>query len=160
MVGRVLRFGTRPARTLAGLLVTALALTVILAGCGGSSAPANPQIAKVKTTVIRAFRALADGDGETVCALSTAAGRKTLAASLPHTSCAKVVTLASKRLTASQRAALASIVVRHVAIQSGRAAVTDSDLGSRHGSLKGFIDPGSEPTRLGQQADGSWKLSG
>jgi hypothetical protein len=138
-----------------------LGVSAALAGCGSNPRPtAGVDAAAIKTTITRAFRALAAGDGVVVCALTTASGRRTLAASLPHASCAQVVALASRRLTSAQRAALASIEVKHVALSGGDATVTATDLRSRRGSLTGFIDRGSAPTELTRQPDGSWKISG
>jgi hypothetical protein len=142
-------------------VLLALGLSVLLAACGsGATAPAGRSEARAKATITRAFHALARGDGATVCSLTTDAGRKILAASVPHASCEKVVALASRRLTPAQRAALASVVIRHVRVSGGQATITDADVTARRGSLKGFIDPHSEPTRLSQQPDGSWKISG
>lgn len=141
--------------------VIVVGASAVLAGCGSSGQTStNADVQHAKATVVRAFHALASGDGATVCSLTTASGRRTLAASLPHASCAKVVALASRRLTPAQRAALASIEVKHVAVSGRRAAVTDADLRSRHGSLQGFINPSSAPTALSKQPDGSWKISG
>jgi hypothetical protein len=142
-------------------LLLALGLSAVVAACGsGATAPAGRTEARAKAAISRAFRALASGDGATVCSLTTAAGRKTLAASVPHASCEKVVALASGRLTRAQRAALASVVIRHVAVSGDQATVTGADVTARRGSLKGFIDPHSEPTHLSEQANGSWKISG
>jgi hypothetical protein len=142
-------------------LLLALGLTLLLAACGSSATTSGSAgEAGAKATIARAFRALASGDGATVCSLTTAAGRRTLAASLPHASCQKVVALASRRLTKAQRAALASVVIHHVRVNGDQATVTGSDVSARRGSLKGFIDSHSEPTRLSKQADGSWKISG
>jgi hypothetical protein len=134
---------------------------MLLAACGSSAtAPPGRGAAGAKATITRAFRALARGDGATVCSLTTAAGRRSLAASLPHASCAKVVALASQRLTTAQRAALASVVIQHVTVSGDQATVTGADVSARRGSLKGFIDSHSEPTHLSRQPNGSWKISG
>lgn len=146
---------------LAHRLSAAVGVSVLLAACGSSTpTPTRHDATQAKATITRAFRALASGDGATVCSLTTASGRRALAASLPHASCAQVVALASRHLTPAQRAALASIVVKRITLNGNRATVVDTDLSAKRGSLKGFIDPRSEPTRLSKQSDGSWKISG
>jgi len=137
-----------------GLLATLVA-SVALAGCGGTS-----DATKVEQTVTRAFRALATGAGATLCSLATPAGQKTLAAAVPHSTCENVIKLVSVHLTASQKAALESVKIKKVTISGDHATVSDADLTSAHGSLKGFIQSGSAPTKLTKQSDGSWKLSG
>lgn len=140
----------------------ALALSAFLAACGstGSGGSGTGDIAQVKQTLRRAFRALSAGDGGAVCALATPAGRKTLAASLPHTDCASVVTLVGQHLSPAQKAGLASVQIHRVTLSGRAASVSDADISAGRGSLKGFIQPHSPPTRLTKQADGSWKISG
>ncbi|MGI8506103.1 MAG: hypothetical protein ACR2MK_04745 [Solirubrobacteraceae bacterium] len=140
-------------------LLAALAVSAILAACGGSSSNSSPDAAHVKQTITRAFHALATGDGATLCSLATADGQRALAAAAPHSTCAKVVALVGAHLTPSQKAALESVQVSKVTIDGDHATVKSSDLTVAHGSLKGFIDSGSAPTRLAKQSDGSWKIS-
>jgi nitrous oxide reductase accessory protein NosL len=137
-------------------LLAALAVSLVIAGCGGGSSEAT----KVEQTVTRAFHALATGDGATLCSLATPAGQKSLAAAVPHSSCAAVIKLVSAHLTASQKAGLESLKIKNVTINGDQATINDSDLTTAHGSLKGFIESGSPPTKLTKQSDGSWKLSG
>jgi hypothetical protein len=136
-------------------LLAAVVVSSVLTGCGGSS-----DASKVTETITRAFHALATGDGATLCSLATEAGQKTLAAGVPHASCEDVVKLVAVHLTASQKAALESVQIKRVEINGDRATVSDAALASTRGSLKGFINPGSPPTRLTKQSDGNWKLSG
>jgi hypothetical protein len=139
-------------------LLAAVAVSGVLAACGGSSS--NNDAAQVKQTVTRAFRALATGDGATLCSLATPAGQKTLAAGLPHSTCAEVVKVVSLHLSPQQKAGLESVQVKKVVVNGSHATVSDADLTSAHGTLKGFINPNSPPTKLTKQSDGSWKLSG
>ncbi len=134
-------------------------MSAVLAACGGGSS-SNNDAAQVKQTVTRAFRALAIGDGATVCSLATPAGQKTLAAALPHSSCPQVIKLVSVHLSPQQKAGLESVQVKKVEVNGIHATVSDADLTSAHGTLKGFINPNSPPTKLTKQSDGSWKLSG
>ena len=133
-----------------------LALSIALAACGGQSADAS----HAAGTLTRAFHALASGDGATLCSLATSAGQKTLAAAVPNSSCEKVVNLVSAHLTVKQKAALASVHVNKITVTGDRATVRAADISSDHGSFKGFLEPGSAPTKLAKQADGSWKISG
>jgi hypothetical protein len=139
-------------------LLAAVAVSAALAACGGGSS--NNDAAQVKQTVSRAFRALATGDGATLCSLATAAGQQELASGLPHSTCAAVVKLVSEHLSPQQKAGLESVQVKNVVINGNHATVSDADLTSAHGTLKGFINPNSPPTKLTKQSDGSWKLSG
>ncbi|MEO6857487.1 MAG: hypothetical protein ABI323_02730 [Solirubrobacteraceae bacterium] len=154
MVADVLRLGP--------LLGLVLVLGVLVSACGSSQSTGSTtrDVAQVEQTLTRAFRALASGDGGTVCALATASGRRTLAASVPNTDCASVVTLVSEHLSPGQRAALASVQIHKVTVKGRSASVSDSDITAARGSLKGFIQPHSAPTRLVKESDGSWKISG
>jgi nitrous oxide reductase accessory protein NosL len=149
----VARVGSLSIRLLAAVVVSA-----VLAACGGGSS--NNDAAQVKQTVTRAFRALATGDGATVCSLATPAGQKTLAAALPHSTCPTVIKLVSVHLSPQQKAGLESVQIKKVEVNGIHATVSDADLTSAHGTLKGFINPNSPPTKLTKQSDGSWKLSG
>jgi hypothetical protein len=145
-------------RSLSIRLLGAVALSAVLAACGGGSS--NNDAAQVKQTVTRAFRALATGDGATLCSLATPAGQKTLAAGLPHSTCAAVIKAVSDHLSPQQKAGLESVQIKKVEINGNQATVSDADLTSARGTLKGFINPNSPPTKLTKQSDGSWKLSG
>jgi hypothetical protein len=146
-------------RSLSIRLLAAVAVSAALAACGGSSST-NNDAAQVKQTVSRAFSALATGDGPTLCSLATPAGQKELASGLPHSTCAAVVKLVSEHLSPQQKAGLESVQVKNVVVSGNQATVSDADLTSAHGTLKGFINPKSPPTKLTKQSDGSWKLSG
>lgn len=139
-------------------LLAALAVSASLAACGGGSSSSS-DVAKVKQTITRAFHALATGDGATLCSLATPAGQRALASAAPHSTCAKVVQLVSAHLTPSQKAALESVRVTKVTVSGNQAAVSNTDLTTAHGSLKGFINSRSAPTRLTKQPDGSWKIA-
>jgi primosomal replication protein N len=71
-----------------------------------------------------------------------------------------VVKLVSEHLSPQQKAGLESVQVKNVVVSGNQATVSDADLTSAHGTLKGFINPKSPPTKLTKQSDGSWKLSG
>jgi hypothetical protein len=145
-------------RSLSIRLLGAVAVSAVLAACGGGSS--NNDAAQVKQTVTRAFRALATGDGATLCSLATPAGQKTLAAGLPHSTCAAVVKAVSVHLSPQQKAGLESVQIKKVVVNGIHATVSDADLTSVRGTLKGFINPNSPPTKLTKQSDGSWELSG
>jgi hypothetical protein len=148
-------------RTSGRCLLAALALSAALTACGSSSGSGqDTAVAQVKQTLTRAFHALATGDGATLCSLATAQGRKTLAAALPKSSCASIIKLVTAHLSPSQKAALASVQIKRVTLNGGQASVSDRDITSAHGSLRGFIQPQSAPTVLSKQPDGSWKISG
>jgi hypothetical protein len=148
-------------RSLSIRLLAAVAVSAALAACGGGgSSSNNNDAAQVKQTVSRAFSALATGDGATLCSLATPAGQKELASGLPHSTCPAVVKLVSEHLSPQQKAGLESVQVKKVVIDGNQATVSDADLTTARGTLKGFIDPKSPPTKLTKQSDGSWKLSG
>jgi predicted anti-sigma-YlaC factor YlaD len=147
-----------PVRIFHRTLPVAVALSAVLAACGSSS---NSQdVAQIKQTLTRAFRALARGDGATMCSLATPAGQKTLASAVPHSSCASVISLVAAHLSAAQKAGLSSVRIKNVTLHGNHASVSDADLSAAHGTLKGFLQPGSAPTQLTKESDGSWKISG
>jgi hypothetical protein len=139
------------------------ALGVIIAaglpGCGGGG-DSSGDATKVSDTVTRVLHALGHGDGATVCSLATTAGQKTLARALPHSTCPKVVELVSRHLSPSQKVGLETAKVGKVRISGSHATVPDTSITSPKGSLKGFLQAGSTPTKLTKQSDGSWKISG
>jgi hypothetical protein len=142
-------------------LLAALAVSSALVACGGSSSSnSSADAANVKQTITKAFRALATGDGATLCSLATPEGQKTLAASLPHASCSDVVKLVSEHLSAQQKAGLESITIKKVQINGNQATVREADISSTQGTLKGFLASDSPPTKLTKESDGTWKLSG
>jgi hypothetical protein len=145
-------------RSLSIRLLAAVAVSAALVACGGGSS--NNDAAQVKQTVSRAFSALATGDGATLCSLATPAGQKELASGLPHSTCSAVVKLVSEHLSPQQKAGLESVQVKKVVVNGNHATVSDADLTTTRGTLKGFINPTSPPTKLTKQSDGSWKLSG
>ncbi len=137
-----------------------LALSLLLAACGSAGTINTADGSHAAQTLIRAFHALAVGDGATICALATPAGQRSLAAAVPGSSCPKVITLVSAHLTSAQKAALASVRVKNVAIRGREATIKATDIVSSHGSLRGFLSAKSAPTRLRKQSDGSWKIEG
>jgi hypothetical protein len=134
-----------------------LALSLMLAACGAGSSADGSHAAQALT---RAFHALASGDGPTICALATPAGQRSLASAVPGASCAKVISLVSAHLTASQKAALGSVHIKNVTVTGREATIRARDIVSSHGSLRGFLNAKSAPTRLRKQSDGTWKIEG
>jgi hypothetical protein len=130
---------------------------VTLAACGSA---ANPDLARVRQTLTRAFHALAGGDGVTLCSLATSAGQASLSSSVPHSTCARVVKLVSAQLSPAQKAAMLTAHVGQVTLHGNLATVPETAITSSRGSLKGFLQAGSAPTVLTRQTDGSWKISG
>ena len=148
------RAGTRGPRALA-----AIAVMAGVVGCGGSSSSAS-DTAAVQQTVTKVLHALGSGDGKTVCSLATKDGQSALAKAVPHSTCAQVVDLVSVHLSSAVKQALESAKVGKVTISGNHASVSDSAITSSKGSLKGFLQTGSAPTKLTKQSDGSWKISG
>jgi hypothetical protein len=142
-----------------GLAALGVIVAVGLAGCGGGGSSSD-DAAKVSDTVTRLLHALGRGDGAGVCSLATTAGQKTLARALPNSTCPKVVELVSRHLSPSQKAGLETAKVGKVHINGSHASVPNTSITSPKGSLKGFLQAGSAPTRLTKQSDGSWKISG
>ncbi len=137
-------------------VIAAVIASLVLAACGGGASDAT----NVRQTVARALRALATGDGATLCSLATRAGQASLAGAVPGASCAKVVQLVGAHLSPSLKSALSHVRIGKVTIHGTHADVPNTSITSTRGSLKGFLDAGSEPTLLARQADGSWKITG
>jgi hypothetical protein len=138
-------------------------LIVALTGCGGGGGGGGgSDVTKVKETLRRELAALANGDGATVCSLATASGRTKLENAVPGASCEHVVQLVTQRLPEPVKEGLRTAKIGRVAISGKTATVQDSDITSSKGSLAGFLQPGpgSAPTVLTKQPDGSWKISG
>jgi hypothetical protein len=138
--------------------LAATAVSLMIASCGGSSS--SNDVAGVQQTVTRVLHALGKEDGTTVCSLATKAGQAVLAKAVPNSTCVQVVDLVSAHLSPAQKAGLESAKVGQVKIDGSHATVPDHAITSSKGSLKGFLEAGSAPTRLTKQADGSWKISG
>jgi len=137
---------------LAGTLsVGALAV----AGCGGSA-----DTSKVKQTVRRALAALATGDGATFCALATPSGQAQLTHALPGHTCAQVVATISVDLSPTVKLGLQNARVGTVTRHGDHASILASQITASKGSLTGFLQESGPPTKLTEQADGSWKISG
>jgi len=143
---RILRIGA----------VTALLVGFLVAGCGGGT----DDVAKVKQTMTRFLAAMADGDGATACSLATASAQAKLERASPGTSCEQDVSILSGRLSSEIKDGLRSAQIKKVTIDRDTATVQDADITSTRGSLTGFLQPGSAPTVLKKQSDGSWKISG
>jgi hypothetical protein len=139
-------------------LILAILLGLIAAGCGGGGGGGSDS-AKVTKVVETAFHDVAAGNGTGFCSLATRAGQATLAKTLPGYTCAKVVNLVSQHLSSAQKAGLMHAQVKRASVKGSAATVSDADVSTTQGTLKGFLD-GKTPTRLSKQSDGSWKISG
>jgi hypothetical protein len=148
-MGRILRVGVM-LQLLGGLLVV---------GCGGGGG-ASADVGKIERTMTREFAAVADGDGAVACGLATPSGRAVLANADPGATCEEVIAFVAARLTPEIRTALHNLAIKKVTITGNTASVADADVTSTRGSLKGFDKPGSPPTILMKQPDGTWKIAG
>ena len=140
-------------------IIVAVMAGGVVAGCGGTGGGEN-DVAKVKQTMTRELSALADGDGATVCALATPSGRAKLQNEVPGLSCPQIVTVAAQRLPSAIKQGLRNARVNKVTIHGDTATVQDADITSTQGALTGFLKPGSPPTILQKQSDGTWKIAG
>ncbi|HEY5198340.1 MAG TPA: hypothetical protein VIJ51_15070 [Solirubrobacteraceae bacterium] len=140
------------------LVIAGLLAGGLVAGCaaGGSTADAG----KVAQTVTRELGDLAAGNGAAACALATPTGQTELASASPNHKCAQAIELVSQNLTPAVRLGLKTAVVKKVTINGGSATVSNADITSTQGSLSGFLGPGSAPTVLTKQPDGSWEIAG
>jgi hypothetical protein len=143
-----------------------LAAALVIAGCGGGSGASRADVAAVKQVMARAFAALANGDGETVCSLATQSGQQKIVpdlskiqASVPGATCPSVIREATRLLPPQIKEGMRSVVIKKVTMNGNDATVQDADIGSTRGTLMGFLHPGGEPTTLMKQSDGSWKIS-
>lgn len=136
----------------------ALALVaVVVAGCGGSNNASNSgDVTKIKSTVTRAFAAIADGDAATACSLATPTGQATFEKLLGASSCAKAVAEIGGVLTSQMKAALKSAQVKKVSISGNTATIKNSDITAPQANIGALPLP---PTVLVKQPDGSWKLN-
>jgi hypothetical protein len=140
---------------LAGATVALLAV-VLAVGCGGGS----DDTAKIKQTIRRELTALADGDGATGCSLATPARQAKLVRALPGAmTCDQVIKAVGQRLPASVKDGLRSAQVKKVTVHGNTATVQDADITSARGNIAAFLQPGSPPTVLTEQPDGTWKIS-
>jgi tripartite-type tricarboxylate transporter receptor subunit TctC len=139
----------------AAIMVTATAL--VAAGCGGGL----DDTAKVKQTMTRYLSAVGAGDGATTCSLLTPSGQaaferfKRAAAG----SCPLLVTVFNAGLPAQVKTALRHAQIKKITINGNTATVRHADITSTKGDLSSVVPPGSPPTVLTKQSDGSWKLS-
>lgn len=140
--------------------MTAGVVAIAVAGCGGSASSQSGDVANVKQTIVRELAALANGDGAAACSLATASGRAQVEKAVPGSSCEQVVTIVAQHLPQSVKQGMLSAHVNRVSINGETATVQDADITSSQGSLKPFLTPGSAPTKLVKQSDGSWKISG
>jgi hypothetical protein len=137
-------------------MVTVLLAALLIVGCGGGS----DDSANVKKTMTRLYSALASGDGATACSLATPSGRAKLERGVGKgASCVQIVALLGASLPAKIKEGLRSVQVKKVTIHGNTATVQEADVTSTSGSLSGFLRPGSPPTILTKQADGTWKVS-
>ena len=79
---------------------------------------------------------------------------------MPGASCEEVVKLFAQRIPMPLKEGLLTATVKRVTISGNTATVQDADVTSSRGTLAGFFQPGSAPTTLTKQSDGSWKISG
>jgi ketosteroid isomerase-like protein len=141
------------------LSVGAGVVALTIAACGGQSS-GSTDVAKVKQTVVRELAALANGDGATACSLATASGRAKVQSAIAGASCEEVVKRFAQQVPQRVKDGMLTAKVKHVTIKGDTATVANADITSSRGTLAGFLQPGSAPTMLTKQADGSWKLSG
>jgi hypothetical protein len=128
----------------------------LVAGCGSGS----DDTARVKQTMTRELKSAADGDGATACSLATPSGQAKLARAVPGSTCEQVISLLSQRLPSQVKEGLRSAEIKKVTVNGDTATVQDADITSARGNLGGFLQPGSPPTILTKQPDGTWKISG
>jgi hypothetical protein len=138
-------------------LVAALLAGLVIAGCGTSD---SADVAKIKRVVTSELNDLAAGKGGAACALATPAGQAELAGGTSAHSCAAAIDLASSRLTPAIKEGLRTVQINKVTVTNGSATVSDTDITSKQGNLKGFLQPASAPTVLTEQPDGSWEIAG
>ncbi len=132
-------------------------IVVVVAGCGSSHSSSNSgDVAKIKSTVTRAFAAIASGDAATACSLATPAGQSTFEKLLGASSCTKAVAEIGSVLTPQMKAALKSAQVKKVSISGNTATIKNSDITAPQANIGALPLP---PTVLVKQPDGSWKLN-
>jgi hypothetical protein len=140
----------------AAIMVTAAAL--VAAGCGGGL----DDTAKVKQTMTRYLSAVAAGDGATACSLLTRSGQAAFERFMRAAaagSCPLIVTLFNARLPAQVKTALRHAQIKKITIHGNTATVQHAGITSTKGDLSTVVAPGSPPTVLMKQSDGTWKLS-
>ncbi|HEX3873096.1 MAG TPA: hypothetical protein VHW26_03045 [Solirubrobacteraceae bacterium] len=141
---------------LAGLTAT-LVTGCVLAGCGSSE---TADTAKIKRVVTSELADLAAGKGGAACALATPLGQAQLASGSSAHTCSAAIDEVSAHLSAAIKDGLRTAQVNKVTITGGSATVSDADITSTQGSLRGFLNPASAPTVLTKQPDGSWEIAG
>jgi hypothetical protein len=140
-----------------GAAALAVAMSVAVAGCGGG---AGGRAAQVRKTVQQALAALADGNGSAFCSLATAGAQAELARATPGASCPDVVTRVSHQLSPVVKLGLRHARVGTVTISGDHASIRAGSITSIRGTLTGFLQASSPPTKLVRQSNGTWKIAG
>ena len=150
---------TRTVRRCGCASLSALAIALGAAGCGGSG---DDQA--VKQTVQHFLAAIGRGDGKAACALVTPAGQAALAAQIAalthatHTvSCDLILTEIAKLLPPAAKQGLESVQVQKVTVKGNMATVQSRDIHATKGNASAFLS-GSAPTRL-VKVGGTWKVT-
>lgn len=116
----------------------------------------------MKTAMEQFLHAAASGDAVTACGLVTPEGQASLVQALgsPGSSCIQTIASVSATLSQDTKDGLATATISKVSVDGQTATVNAEDITSTQGDLSAFFGPGSPPTVLTQQPDGSWKISG
>jgi hypothetical protein len=139
----------------------AAACGLLLSGCGSTggsgflpAAVANgPDQNAVRNVIVSYARALAVGDGLTLCALLDGPAEQQLAQlggvgaltanAAPAQVCAQAIAQTSARLTDAERTALNTVVVKSVVVEGSVATVSDSELAAAGASTRSGTGGGS-----------------
>ncbi|MGI9023062.1 MAG: hypothetical protein ACR2HV_07515 [Acidimicrobiales bacterium] len=137
----------------------AAVVAIVVAGCGGSTSDSD----KAKSTVTEFFEAVANGKGDTACALLTDSAIKELnsAAFLLRApaSCAEAIETFNRQLSSDDKKSLKSAKVNRVTVTGDRATVADNDIVLTSGGEAGLFR-NNDPRPVALEKIGSdWKIS-
>lgn len=112
----------------------------------------------MERTVSASLADLARADGRAFCGLMTHAGRRRLAHTLHGYSCAALMSMVARHLSAAQRAALTHVRVSGVAVHGDTALVSTADLHYAD-ALDGVFSVRAGPTELVRVANDTWRIA-
>lgn len=147
---------------LAAALVVALSPALLLAGCGGSSAPRDRE--QIRAVVSSFLDALAHGDGSVACAHATPAGQRAIVSAIgPELQnfdidgCNSAVYVTGAQMKPASRRALETARIATITLSAGTASIPVSKITSPSGNVA--VELGTnKPVRL-VESYGVWLIT-
>jgi hypothetical protein len=148
----------------AAALAVALSAALLLAGCGGSSAPAPHDREQIRAVVSSFLDALAHGNGTVACAHATPAGQKAIVSAVgPELQnfdiygCKSAVYVTGAQMKPASRRALETARIATITLSASSASIPVSTITSPNGNVA--IELGTnKPVRL-VKSYGVWLIA-